>query len=129
MDKQQRFIIAARVIGVAGFIVILYFFSPFRPFKCKTYAENFRDNYACNIVLLKKSKGGRSIEFKGYDPITKENIKFIDASAWLLEKYDLFIEGDTVVKIKGQYTTTIYRHNQTIPIYFECGGDIFYDND
>ena len=113
--------------GLLIVITIIYIASKEPKFSCDEWAKGFRDNFHCNIILTKKDYGGGIATFSGIDMKSKKNVECEDGSKWLIDNFEKFNIGDTVVKNQGQYTVTIKRKGKIIIIPFTCNSKVYTD--
>jgi hypothetical protein len=93
---------------------------PSGPFDCDTWANGYRDNSEANIVLNKIKQNGTSMYLYGSDVVTGKPTEFYEGSGWISEIHNQFNIGDTIIKKKGSYLTTIRRKNKIIVIPLTC---------
>lgn len=120
-----------RYIFVYGFLVmiviLIYLASTEKKFSCDDWANGFKQNFQCNIVLTDKDNGTAITTLTGIDLETKRIINCDDESKWLRDNFDSFKVGDTIIKNKGQYTILVKRKNLKIVIPFTCDNKVYKD--
>jgi hypothetical protein len=89
-------------------------------FSCDGWANNFKDSFQCNIVLHEKKRNAGIVTLSKFDLEKKGMVECNDYTKWIGDNFEKFHKGDTIIKRKGEYSSTIKRKNKTIVIPFEC---------
>src|SRR5689334_10675193 len=95
-EQLRRYLSVFGILAVA--VIIFYVTSKQKPFSCDDWANNFRNNFQCSLVLTSKDYGGGVATFKGVDIQSKAVVAVEDDSKWIIDNFEKFNIGDTVIK-------------------------------
>ncbi len=108
------------LFGLIAALIMAYFAVREPKFSCDNFADDFKENFSGNLILMSKKFGGGIATLSGIDLSTKNKVNNEDYTKWLIDNFDKFKIGDTIIKKKGKYTIIIKRKGQMVEIPFEC---------
>ena len=89
-------------------------------FSCDIWAKNIKESEEFNMIYLKHEGRGRDITLYGRDLRNKHNIEYDEGSGWLENIVDTLKAGDTITKIKGEYSIVVKRKSQKFIVSCRC---------
>ena len=126
LSEQLRRYLSVLSFLLVG-ILIFYIASKQKKFSCDDWANDFKNNFQCRLVLTKKEYGGGIATLTGVDLKSNKVIAVEDGSKWIIDNFEKFNIGDTVIKDKGKYTILIKRNRQKIIIQMTCNDKVYTD--
>lgn len=111
--------------GIIAILSFQLFACTPKPFSCDGWAAGYKNNTEFSMVYKFGVMRGSSIYLYGYDLKTGEFTQQIEGSGWISEIYTNFKLGDTLIKKRGEYVTTLKRAKGTLVFPVKCEGKIY----
>ncbi|QXV67280.1 hypothetical protein INP83_09400 [Mucilaginibacter sp. 21P] len=108
------------------FTLFLYECTPDK-FNCDSWAEGYKNNTEFNIVYKSATRNGPLIYMYGTDLKTGEFVQRYEGSGWMSEIYTNFKPGDTIIKKRREYKTTVKWKKGSMIFPVKCGGQAYVD--
>jgi hypothetical protein len=93
---------------------------------CNKSADYYRE-MDMNFILIDKKplNHGREVNFKIRNNKNNKDEIYCEENTWFAWHYDDFIEGDTIIKKKGETIFSIHKKDTVLSFPFECDGKIY----
>lgn len=93
---------------------------------CDKTSEMYR-NLECTIIVDKIPNPKSLHRFKiiGFDPITKNEMTYVEENRWFCQFYPKIEKGDTIVKQKSKLTFNIHKKDTVLSFNYECNGKFY----
>jgi hypothetical protein len=124
-EQTKTYLSVCGIFGLIIYFIICLAKSP--NLDCDERANDFKNDFSCNIILTQKENDAGMATLTGIDILTKKTNDYVDGSKWLIDNFEKFKIGDTVIKPKGQFTITVKSKNKTTKIFFRCGDKVYDD--
>jgi hypothetical protein len=107
--------------------IFLFLFSCGPAYDCEASAENYKTDEC--LLIVEKIPGIRDdrFDYRGTNPITKENCDCNSARSdrwWAYYKENIGI-GDTIIKKSGELIFSIHKKDTILNFNFECDGKVY----